>query len=165
MTSEDRNTLPMVSVVTREPQSRGTNIGDEQDFSNVAISAPGEDEEDVEGPELIGLGPLVNRKQHSFRHHFYISFVLFQLSAQRITIKQRIRLCEVLSLCTGCEVEKKYTIHGDSGETLYWAKEISNCCMRFLCGSARKLDITVTDQVTMGSVDKNESELIFASLP
>lgn len=80
MTSEDRNTLPMVSVVTREPQSRGTNIGDEQDFSNVAISAPGEDEEDVEGPELIGLGPLVNRKQHSFRHlllHFFCCFSAF----------------------------------------------------------------------------------------
>jgi len=75
---------------------------------------------------LTGLGPLRN--------------------ARRLVIKQRIRLCDIVSLCTGCEVEKKYTIHGDSNEILYWGREKSNFCMRLCCGSMRQLSIHVSDQ-------------------
>ena len=41
---------------------------------------------------LTGLGPLRN--------------------ARRLVIKQRIRLCDIVSLCTGCEVR----------EEMYWAR-------------------------------------------
>ena len=45
------------------------------------------------------------------------------------------------------QVEKKYTIHGDSNEILYWGREKSNFCMRLCCGSMRSLSIHVSDQV------------------
>ena len=44
------------------------------------------------------------------------------------------------------QVEKKFNIHGESGEVLYTAKESSNCLGRFCCGSIRTLDINVFDQ-------------------
>ena len=44
------------------------------------------------------------------------------------------------------QVEKKYTIHGDSNEILYWGREKSNFCMRLCCGSMRSLAIHVSDQ-------------------
>ncbi len=44
------------------------------------------------------------------------------------------------------QVEKKYTVHGESGETLFWAKEKSNCCVRVCCGSLRSLSLELSDQ-------------------
>ena len=51
-----------------------------------------------------------------------------------------------LQICNLFQVEKKYTIHGDSNEILYWGREKSNFCMRLCCGSMRSLSIRVSDQ-------------------
>ena len=77
--------------------------------------------ESTDEPTMIGLGPL--------------------RTANKLWIKQRIRASDILSKLTGCEVEKKFNIHGSEGEVLYSAKEKSNCCCRFCCGNIRNLDI------------------------
>ena len=56
---------------------------------------------------LTGLGPLK--------------------SQNRLIIKQKLQTCEIL---TGCEQENRFTVAGEQGETLYWAKEHSGCCDR-----------------------------------
>ena len=81
--------------------------------------------EPTDEPTMIGLGPL--------------------RTANKLWIKQRIRASDILSNLTGCEVEKKFNIHGSEGEVLYSAKEKSNCCCRFCCGNIRTLDISVRD--------------------
>lgn len=80
---------------------------------------------DSSQPQLIGTGPL--------------------RSANKLCIKQRIRAGDVFSLITGCEVEKKFNIHGSAGEVLYSAKEKSNFCCRCCCGNIRTLDINIRD--------------------
>lgn len=95
-------------------------------MSDVILQEPGLQETNGGYATLTGLGPLV--------------------SANKLYIKQRIRACEILSLLTGCEVEKKFNIHGAEGEVLYAAKEASHCCCRFLCGNVRALEINVADQ-------------------
>ena len=56
---------------------------------------------------LTGLGPLK--------------------TASRLSIKQKIQTCEVL---TGCEQENRFTITGAAGDIIYWAKEHSTCLQR-----------------------------------
>ena len=58
--------------------------------------------ESIDEPTMIGLGPL--------------------RTANKLWIKQRIRASDILSNLTGCEVEKKFNIHGSEGEVLYSAK-------------------------------------------
>ncbi|XP_059095682.1 phospholipid scramblase 1-like [Tigriopus californicus] len=76
-------------------------------------------------PQLFGLGPLQN--------------------AQKLMIRQRVRCKDICSACSGCEVEKKYTVHGDNGEIILWASETSSCGMRFCFGSGRSLNIRISD--------------------
>ena len=66
------------------------------------------DQEDVHlEAVLTGLGPLK--------------------AASRLSIKQKIQTCEVL---TGCEKENRFTITGAAGDIVYWAKEHSTCLQR-----------------------------------
>ena len=58
-----------------------------------------------------------------------------------------------LQICNLFQVEKKYTIHGDSNEILYWGREKSNFCMRLCCGSMRSLSIRVSDQGLTTNLD------------
>ena len=44
------------------------------------------------------------------------------------------------------QVEKKFGIHGPSGEVLYSAKEQSNCFCRVCCQTIRPLNINIRDQ-------------------
>ena len=44
------------------------------------------------------------------------------------------------------QVEKKFGIHGPSGEVLYSAKEQSNCVCRVCCQTVRPLNINIRDQ-------------------
>jgi len=88
----------------------------------------GQAEVDVElGEErvLTGLGPL--------------------RTASQITIKQKLQTCEIL---TGCEQENRFQVAGPGGDIIYWAKEQSHFCSRFLCGNIRKFDLVVSDQTT-----------------
>lgn len=78
-----------------------------------------------DSPTMIGVGPLKN--------------------ASTLTIQRRFRAFDVLSLCTGCEVEKKYNVYGKDGERIYSAKESSQCICRFCCGPARELQFQICD--------------------
>lgn len=111
--------IPLSSVITAQPSVDQSSISNRVDESAL-------DQDFQSGNRLIGLGPLQ--------------------STSKLTLKQRIRACEIISLITGCEVEKKFNIHGDAGEVLYTAKESSNCMARFCCGNIRNLNINVFDQ-------------------
>ena len=93
-------------------------------------------------PVLTGLGPLK--------------------SNNRLMIKQKLQTCEIL---TGCEQENRFNVTGPEGDILYWAKENSGCCDRwvwclksdlkhlycndrFMCGNIRSFDMSITDQTT-----------------
>eukprot|EP00095_Tigriopus_kingsejongensis_P001702 maker-scaffold1305_size49401-snap-gene-0.22 protein:Tk01702 transcript:maker-scaffold1305_size49401-snap-gene-0.22-mRNA-1 annotation:"phospholipid scramblase 2" len=82
---------------------------------------------------LTGLGPLEQ--------------------AQSLTIRQRVRCMDICSMYSGCEVEKKYTIHGPNGEIMLWARELSSCIMRFCLGNIRSLNIKLTDSTTSEVVE------------
>jgi len=97
-----------------------------QDRQPSSISeSPSTSSYNIESQELIGLGPL--------------------RSASKLFIKQRIRASDICALLTGCEVEKKFNIHGASGEILYSAKEQSNCFCRICCQTIRPLNINIRD--------------------
>ncbi len=121
-----------MGAITKEPTAASE--ASAPPFSDVALSNGGAEEATARqaaasasaSSSLTGVGPL--------------------RSARRLAVKQRIRLCDIISVCTGCEVEKKYTIQGESGETLYWAREKSNFWMRFCCGSIRAMSMRITDQ-------------------
>ena len=66
-------------------------------------------EEGEEGePRLTALGPL--------------------RSTNKLTIKQKVQTCEIL---TGCEQENRFTIASPLGDIIYWAKEQSGFCNRY----------------------------------
>ncbi|XP_059081534.1 phospholipid scramblase 1-like [Tigriopus californicus] len=66
-------------------------------------------------------------------------------NAKKVLISQQVRWKDICSACTGCEVEKKYTIHGENGDAILWASETSGCGMRMCCGNDRSLQIGLTD--------------------
>ena len=105
--------IPLSSVIIQNQPNSDEN-GESQNPQDPQNESTNE-------PTMIGLGPL--------------------RTANKLWIKQRIRASDILSNLTGCEVEKKFNIHGSEGEVLYSAKEKSNCCCRFCCGNIRTLDI------------------------
>ena len=87
--------IPMTDIIVRQPsrssptQDQCTTFSDNcdtqerpQDHSNTTSNNGGDPVPD--NPTTIGLGPLRN--------------------ALTLTIKQRIRAFDIISLCTGCEV-------------------------------------------------------------
>ena len=75
--------IPM-GAITTEPKSTSSTAVElsEVNLENGDAHSNGT----VSEQTLTGLGPLRN--------------------ARRLVIKQRIRLCDIVSLCTGCEVSK-----------------------------------------------------------
>ena len=67
-------------------------------------------------------------------------------AAQKLKVKQRVRLNDICGLYFGCEAKKKYIIQGSEGDTLYQAKEDSECCGRCLFANIRTLQLSVKDQ-------------------
>ena len=84
--------IPLTDIVIRQPTSRDSTVSENCDGTTTVESQftannhPTCDEHS-ESPTTIGLGPLRN--------------------AATLTIKQRIRAFDIISLCTGCEVSKQ----------------------------------------------------------
>ena len=76
--------IPM-GAITTEPKSTSSTAALELSDVNLE-NGDGHNNGTVSEQTLTGLGPLRN--------------------ARRLVIKQRIRLCDIVSLCTGCEVSK-----------------------------------------------------------
>jgi len=114
--------IPMAPIV-QEPQSEVLNLGEGVGVHDVHLGLSPEGGQGQ--PILTGLGPL---KSHN-----------------RLLIKQKLQTCEIL---TGCEQENRFNVTGAEGDILYWAKENSGCCDRFLCGNIRSFDMSITDQTT-----------------
>ena len=79
--------IPMTDIVFRQPSSNNVTTEDCDPIlveSQINGSNNRNNEENSDSPTTIGLGPLRN--------------------ALTLTIKQRIRAFDILSLCTGCEV-------------------------------------------------------------
>jgi len=108
--------IPLADVVTAQPTTRS--LGGGHDENNPTQSES--------GPVLSGTGPLK--------------------TTDTLLVKQRIRAFEILSLCTGCEVEKKYNIYGPNEEVLYTARERSQFMQRCFCGSSRSMSLEICDQ-------------------
>jgi len=109
-------------IVTAQPTVNGSGSSGTNGSGSGEAMVNGNGSE----PVLTGTGPLKN--------------------AQTLLVKQRIRACEILSLCLMCEVEKKYNIYGADEEILYTARERSNCLGRYCLGSIRGLSLEVCDQ-------------------
>ena len=81
MAGFDNGDIPLSAVITSEPKS---------DYSPPVLPIDTNGESGVirqhEGPTLTGLGPL--------------------MSTNKLVLKQKIRACDILSACTGCEVNR-----------------------------------------------------------
>ena len=80
--------IPMTDIVVRQPTSNNQtlteNCDPKPDESQLTVNNNQNSGEQSDSPTTIGLGPLRN--------------------ALTVTIKQRIRAFDIISLCTGCEV-------------------------------------------------------------
>ena len=84
--------IPMTDIVIRQPTSHDPTVSENCDVTTDESHFTGNNnptcDEHSESPSTIGLGPLRN--------------------AATVTIKQRIRAFDIISLCTGCEVRNQY---------------------------------------------------------
>ena len=48
--------------------------------------------------------------------------------------------------CLFFQAEKKFSVEGPEGDVLYWAREKSDCCDRFIFANVRPLRISIEDQ-------------------
>ncbi|XP_029436915.1 phospholipid scramblase 1-like isoform X2 [Rhinatrema bivittatum] len=66
----------------------------------------------------------------------------YMTQIDQILVHQKVELVEVL---TGCETNNKYEVRNSMGQTIFLAKEDTDCCTRFCWGSLRPFNMQIMD--------------------
>lgn len=66
----------------------------------------------------------------------------YLMTVSSLFVKQQLELLEII---TGFETQNKYAVKNQTGQTVYYASEQSDCCSRNCCGPFRGFEMPIVD--------------------